>query len=78
MSDQPHVREEWEVTGEPGEPFPPYRFVFGDPNESNKDGSPEQRARDFVEIVRKGGGWYDTIRLRSRVITESPWREEDL
>lgn len=80
MSGQPRERQEWELTGQPngsigGKPFPPYRFVFGNPNEMNSSpGTPEQRARDFIELA-KVCDWTD-VRLRSRVIVEYPWQEE--
>jgi hypothetical protein len=79
------VREEWELTGQPhgaigGKPFPPYRFVFGNPNEmaaNKEDGTTsEQRARSFMALADVDQ-WTD-VRLRSRVIVESPWREEQI
>lgn len=81
MSAEPHRRQEWELTGQPngsigGKPFPPYRFVFGNPNEGSRDGTPEQRARNFIALA-KVCDWTD-VRLRSRVIVEHPWQEETL
>lgn len=92
MSDQstaePTVREEWVVTGEPSNdpaaivPYPPYRFVFGNPNEAARDNgtTPEERARAFAAMTLKYDptGWGGTIRLQSRIITETPWKDETL
>lgn len=87
-SEEPTVREEWLVTGEPslspnalanGPAYPSYHFVFGGPGEFKKDGTPEERAREFVAGIYRHdpSGWGGTIRLQSRVITESPWKDED-
>jgi hypothetical protein len=74
------IREEWEVTSSnPGEGYPPYRFVFGNPGEGRykEPGStPEQRAREFVAAVAEHGGWPSPIKLRSRVIVDTPWVDE--
>lgn len=71
-------REEWELTGQPngsigGKPFPPYRFTFGNPNEGNREGTPEERARSFIALCCQD---WTGVRLRSRVIVEHPWQEE--
>jgi hypothetical protein len=75
VTEQPIVREEWELTGQPDGGFPPYRFVFGNPNECNREGTPEERARSFIALCC--ADWSD-VRLRSRVIVEHPWRVEPL
>jgi len=88
-SNEPLVREEWLVTGEPsrsvnalakGTVYPSYRFVFGGPGEFDKTGTPEERAREFVAGIYRHdpSGWGGTIRLQSRVITASPWKDEDV
>ena len=86
-ANEPTVREEWLITGEPslspnalakGTTYPSYRFVCGGPHEFNKEGTPEDRAREFVAGIFRHDptGWGGTIRLQSRVITEMPWKDE--
>lgn len=69
------AHEEWEVTGDPGHGFPPYRFVFShhvtDINPSY-GATPEEAARRFVERSAKDWPW---VQLRRRTITTTPWQE---
>lgn len=73
------VREEWMVTGEPGELFPSYRFVFGSPIRlaSGKDADPEAAAREFVDGIENAtaGPWREGPHLHKRTVTETPWEE---
>lgn len=62
------TREEWEVSGNPPG-YPAYRFVFGNPNESDKTGTPEERARNFIAAT---GDW-EFVTMRKRTITETDW-----
>lgn len=74
-----HVREEWEVTGEPFHGYPTYRFVFGSPGEGRygeQDSTPEQRAREFVAGIKKHGPWVRGPHLRHRLLIESEWAGE--
>lgn len=87
MSEQPITRTEWLVTGEPSlSPdalieYPSYRFVFGTPAESRgKDNTAEERARLFIDGILRHDptGWGGTIRLQSRTVTETPWKNEEI
>ncbi|WP_207760621.1 hypothetical protein [Mycolicibacterium sphagni] len=77
----PIRREEWELTGQPdgtigGKPFPPYRFVFGNPHEARgMEGTAEERARSFIELANVDR-WTD-VKLRRRVVIEQPWEDQD-
>lgn len=73
------VREEWMVTGEPGEPYPSYRFVFGSPVRLalGEDADPEESARKFAEGIKSATTrpWQDGPHLHKRTVTEAPWEE---
>jgi hypothetical protein len=73
------IREEWEVTGDPGENYPAYRWVFGSPR-FNNDGesvrrlgdTPEEQARSFMRVVTRN---WPVATLRRRTVTETEWEE---
>ena len=61
---------EWEVTGDPGYGYPPYRFVFG--AESSRSDDPERDLRAFLSVC---GDWKDGPHVRRREVTRTEWRE---
>lgn len=71
-------REEYEVTGEPDGGYPNYKFVFGNPNESNQNSTPKERAEGFINYIKNHGNWAHTIKVRRRVIREYEWEEASL
>jgi hypothetical protein len=66
-------REEWRVTGEPGQGYPPYSFTFGSPTRlaMGEDEDPEASARASIA----GIAWDDGPHLWKRTIIETPWEE---
>lgn len=70
-------REEYEVTGNP-HGFPNYKFVFGNPHEVYKEGTPKERAEDFINAIKNHDDWAHTIKVRRRVIREYEWEEASL
>jgi hypothetical protein len=77
-SDEVTVREEWLVTGDPGEPYPKYRFVFGSPGRiaMGEDADPAEAARKFVRGIERAltPPWKDGPHLHKRTVTETPWK----
>jgi hypothetical protein len=66
--------EEWRVTGDPGEGFPPYTFTF---SPIRGDDDPEAAARKFVKLVFSHGRWPDGPHLHKRTVTVTDWTEVD-
>ena len=66
--------EEWRVTGNPGEGFPPYTFTFS-PIRGDQD--PEKSARGFVALVRDVSDWADGPHLHWRTVTVTDWQETE-
>lgn len=71
------TREEWRVTGSPGQGFPLYDFTFGNPTRlaMGEDGDPEAAARAFMAPILQRGTWVDGPHLSMRSITETDWVE---
>lgn len=65
--------EEWRVTGDPGEGFPPYEFVWSPLR--NPDHATEGEARGFVRLIESVGGWPDGPHLHKRTVTVTEWQE---
>lgn len=67
--------EEWRVTGEPGEGYPPYEFTFS-PVRGESD--PEAKARGFVALIGSVGEvWAVGPHLHRRTVTVTEWAEVD-
>ncbi len=65
------TREEWRVTGDPGDRYPPYSFVW---TPLRGDTDPEASARGFIALIAEHGGtWRDGPHLHRRTVTETPW-----
>lgn len=58
--------EEWRVTGDPGDGYPPFTFTFS-PIRGDED--PEQSARGFVRLVNDVSDWTDGPHLHKRTVT---------
>lgn len=67
--------EEWRVTGEPGQDYPPYDFVWSTFRGTDHGHHPERSARGFIELVRDGPGWVDGPYLSRRTVTATEWAE---
>lgn len=65
-ADQPRTIDEWRITGDPGDGFPPYRFTF----RSDEYEDPEASARKFCELSAK---W---AHLSHRTVTYTAWEDE--
>lgn len=66
--------EEWRVTGDPGEGYPPYAFTF---SPGRGDADPEAAARKFVKLMHAGHGrWLDGPHLHKHTVTD--WTEESI
>lgn len=68
------THEEWRVTGDPGDSFPPYEFTFS-PRRGYAD--PEHSARGFIALVNNTVGWRDGPHLHRRTVTVTEWTQED-
>lgn len=68
--------EEWRVTGDPGEGFPPYTFTWS-PYGYPATGDAEGEARGFVRMIREAWDtpWTDGPHLHKRTVTD--WTEVD-
>lgn len=64
--------EEWRVTGDPGEGFPPYTFTWSSVGPSAWE-FPENEARNFVRLIQDHGGWPDGPHLLRRTVTVAEW-----
>jgi hypothetical protein len=63
------VEEQWLVTGDPGQGYPPYDFTWS----SARYDDPEFAARSFVDVIRCRGGWPDGPHLACRTVITTPW-----
>jgi len=76
MSDE--VVHEWRVTGEPGEGFPTYSYVWAsntkhfEPGRLGKEITAEEAARSFV---MESGPWREGPHLHHRTVMRSEWRQ---
>jgi hypothetical protein len=62
--------EEWRVTGDPGEGYPPYAFTFS-PKRGDED--PASAARGFMRLVVQHGRWPDGPHLHRRTVAMTDW-----
>jgi hypothetical protein len=69
--------EEWRVTGDPGEGFPPYAFTWSPFRNPHLGDDPEASARGFVRLVRSHESWTDGPHLHKRTVTVTDWTEVD-
>jgi hypothetical protein len=63
--------DEWRVTGDPGDGFPPYNFTWSPLR--NDLGDPETEARAFVALIHSHGRWPDGPHLHRRTMTVTDW-----
>lgn len=66
--DQPRTIEEWRVTGDPGQGYPPYRFTF----RTGEYLEPELAARKWIDFAKD---WTDGPHLSHRTVTYSAWEQ---
>lgn len=66
------THEEWRVTGDPGEGFPPYTFTWS-PHGYSATGDAEGEARGFVRLIREHDNWRDGPHLHTRTVTVTDW-----
>jgi hypothetical protein len=69
--DQPRMIDEWLVTGDPGNGYPPYRYTW----RSDEYAEPEAAARAYIDIV---GEWAAGPHLAHRTVTYSGWEQVQL
>lgn len=67
--------EEWRVTGDPGDGYPPYEFTWS-PFRNPQLGEPEACARSFAALVDQHGRWPDGPHLEHRTVTVTEWTRE--
>ena len=63
--------EEWRVTGDPGEGFPPYSFTWS----TRGYGEPEVEARSFARTIRVYDNWRDGPHVHKRTVTVTDWEQ---
>lgn len=69
------IFEEWRVTGDPGEGYPKYDFVYS-PDRNPHLGDPEQMARKFMAMLaERTPPWLDGPHLSKRVVRRTQWEE---
>lgn len=65
--------EEWRVTGDLGDDYPPYEFTWS-PRRNPHLGDPEAGARGFIALVADTGcAWPDGPHLHKRTVTVTDW-----
>lgn len=75
MSDEATTYEEWRVTGDPGEGYPPYQFTWSPVNGHD---DPEGSARGFLALLDSVHDlWRDGPHLHHRTVTATAWRAAD-
>lgn len=68
------THEEWRVTGDPGEAYPPYEFTWSALRNSVHYGDPEAEARSFLALLDSvNDKWRDGPHLHKRTVTVTPW-----
>lgn len=66
---------EWRVTGDPGEGYPPYDYVW---SPERFGGADQEKVARYFASHSVGWGWRDVPRLWRREVTRSEWREVEL
>lgn len=67
-ADQPRTIDEWLVTGQPGDGYPPYLYTW----RSDEYADPEAWARAHIGLM---GDWVDGPHLAHRTVTYSGWEQ---
>jgi hypothetical protein len=77
MTDPAGTFEEWRITGDPGEGYPGYHFVWSRRLQPHKDADPEQSAREFVRRVRQAWEmpWASGPHLSRRTVVIGEWED---
>lgn len=70
------VVEEWRITGEPGQGYPHYEFVYRS-NDPRWNGQAELEARIQHAAMADGGTWEDGPHLQHRTVTYGPWGDRE-
>lgn len=67
------VVHEWRITGDPGEGYPPYNFLFRSDDIRWQGDAAELNARAQLAIMAEHGDWRDGPYLHHRTVTYGPW-----
>jgi hypothetical protein len=66
--------EEWRVTGDPGEDYPPYEFTWSPARNPHLGADPERAARHHIALIESvGENWTDGPHLHKRTVTVTDW-----
>lgn len=65
------IVQEWRITGDPGQGYPYYVFVFRS-DDPRWEGEAEQKARAQHAVMAEGN-WDDGPHLQHRTVTYTPW-----
>jgi len=77
MADEAGTYEEWRVTGDPGQGYPPYDFTWSKRLNPHL-GDPEHGAHRFAEMIRgTPPPWMDGPHLSRRTVVVGEWTEVD-
>jgi hypothetical protein len=68
--------EEWRVTGDPGQGFPPYEFTWSPARNPHLGDDPETGARGFIALLQAHHEtWIDGPHLHKRTVTVTDWEQ---